>query len=95
MESKVAVTKDIPVGYTFNTQKKLVLATMAIHNFIRRSGKNDIPFGSYDAEPDFVPEDEETEGLDRNTLHGTPQPDDYDMGVRRAAIAQAIMRRRV
>ena len=87
--------KDIPIGYTFGTQKKLVLATMAIHNFIRRSGLNDIPFDSYDAHPDFVPEDEETQGLDRNTLHGTPLPDEYDMGVRRAAIAQAISRRRV
>ena len=68
---------------------------MEIHNFIHRSGLNNIPFDSYDAHPDFVPEDEETQGLDRNTLHGTPLPDEYDMGVRRAAIAQAISRRRV
>ena len=43
--------KDIPVGYTFSTQKKLVLGTMAIHNFIRRTQISDILFDSYDAHP--------------------------------------------
>ena len=52
------------------TLKKLVLATMAIHNFIRCSRSNDIPFDSYIAHPNFVPEDKETHVLDRNTFYG-------------------------
>ena len=83
--------KDIPVGYTFSTQKKLVLGTMAIHNFIRQTQLQDIPFDSYDAHPEFVPEDEEEAGISRDTLHGPPvQSDDQEGAVRRARICQAI-----
>ncbi|XP_028111582.1 uncharacterized protein LOC114309905 [Camellia sinensis] len=51
--------KDIPPNYSWTTQVKLVCATMAIHNFIRRSEFRDIAFDSYDRFADYVPNEEE------------------------------------
>ncbi|KAL7191757.1 hypothetical protein ACSBR2_023772 [Camellia fascicularis] len=51
--------KDIPCNYDFVCQRQLVCATMAIHNFIRRTNLRDIAFNSYDKHTEYVLVDEE------------------------------------
>ncbi|KAG5235433.1 protein ALP [Salix suchowensis] len=36
---------------------KIVVASMALHNYIRRRSQDDITFAEYDRNPNFVPED--------------------------------------
>ncbi|KAL7259266.1 hypothetical protein ACSBR1_005202 [Camellia fascicularis] len=81
--------KDIPCNYNFVCQRQLVCATMAIHNFIRRTNLRDIPFDSYDKHIEYVPVDKEAVvGEDR---HGHPvRNDDYEMDSRRYEILMSI-----
>ena len=36
-------------------QKKIVVATMAVHNFIREHRTQDLDFAGFDRDPDYVP----------------------------------------
>ncbi|KAG5233162.1 protein ALP [Salix suchowensis] len=44
-------------AYPYKTQVKIVVASMALHNYIRRRSQDDITFAEYDRNPNFVPED--------------------------------------
>ena len=66
--------KDIPPNYSWATQVKLVCATMAIHNFIRRSEFRDIAFYSYDRFADYVP-NEEKGSSSQQARHGNDAVD--------------------
>ncbi|XP_028053617.1 uncharacterized protein LOC114257983 [Camellia sinensis] len=81
--------KDIPCNYNFVCQRQLVCATMAIHNFIRRTNLRDIAFDSYNKHIEYVLVDEEAVvGEDR---HGHPiRNDDYEMDSRRYEILMSI-----
>jgi hypothetical protein len=41
--------------YTMHTQKKIVAATMVLHNFIREHSSGDVDFANFDRDPNFVP----------------------------------------
>lgn len=41
--------------YSMLTQKKIVAATMVLHNFIREHSSGDVDFANFDRDPDFVP----------------------------------------
>ncbi|CAL5420723.1 unnamed protein product [Camellia sinensis] len=85
--------KDIPPNYKWPTQVKLVCATMAIHNFIRRSKLRDIAFDSYDRYTDYVPNEEEGSSS-QQARHGNDVAcDDTEMEVRRHNICMSICRR--
>ena len=43
--------------YEFSTQVRLVCATMAIHNFIRRKSQSDIRFKEADEDESLIEED--------------------------------------
>ena len=41
--------------YSMTKQKKIVVATMDLHNFIREHRTEDLDFARFDRDPDFVP----------------------------------------
>ncbi|GMP31502.1 hypothetical protein CsSME_00005684 [Camellia sinensis var. sinensis] len=72
------------------TQVKLVRATMAIHNFIRRCQFRNIAFDSYDRFTNYVPNEEEGSSS-QQTRHGNDvASDDNEMEVRRHNICMSI-----
>ncbi|CAL5360482.1 unnamed protein product [Camellia sinensis] len=85
--------KDIPPNYSWATQVKLVCATMAIHNFIRRSEFRDIAFDSYDRFADYVPNEEEGSSSQQARHGNYVDCDDTEMEVRRHNICMSICRR--
>ncbi|KAH7865285.1 hypothetical protein Vadar_004650 [Vaccinium darrowii] len=87
---------DMPVGYSMETQKGLVTATMTIHNFIRRSNMPDIPFAFYDTRPEFMPYERGVETTATNGAHGeTCQHDDGEMDHVRTQIRDHIVANRI
>jgi hypothetical protein len=42
--------------FPYESQVKIVVISMALHNYIRRSGQ-DVAFNKFDSHPDFVPPD--------------------------------------
>lgn len=54
-------------SFPFNKQVLIVVATMAIHNYIRRHcSRNDKDFQEYDENPDYVPEVERDDDRDND-----------------------------
>ncbi|KAL7228037.1 hypothetical protein ACSBR1_022833 [Camellia fascicularis] len=85
--------KDIPPNYKWPTQVKLVCATMAIHNFIRRSQFRDIAFESYDRFMDYVPNEEKGSSSQQARHVNDVAGDDNNMEVRRHNTCISICRR--
>ena len=44
--------------FRFDTQRNIVVATMTLHNYIRRNAYTDPAFQKYDSNLEFVSEDE-------------------------------------
>jgi hypothetical protein len=44
-------------AYNYKAQVRIVVASMAIHNYIRRTSMQDVAFMEFDRHPDFVPDD--------------------------------------
>ena len=42
-------------GYLMVTQKKIVAATMVLHNFIREHASVDVDFANFDRDPTYMP----------------------------------------
>ena len=42
-------------GYSIVTQKKIVAATMGLHNFIREHASVDVDFANFDRDPTYMP----------------------------------------
>jgi hypothetical protein len=43
--------------FNYNAQVQIVVASMTIHNYIKRTSLQDVAFMEFDRYPDFVPED--------------------------------------
>ena len=43
--------------YPYKTQVAIVVASMALHNYIRRSSQTDAVFIEYDRNPDYIPDE--------------------------------------
>jgi hypothetical protein len=43
------------LGYSIETQKMILAATMTLHNYIRAHDRDDIHFERFDRDPDYVP----------------------------------------
>jgi hypothetical protein len=41
--------------FPYKSQVKIVVATMALHNYIQRKSGKDVAFNEFDNHPDFVP----------------------------------------
>jgi len=44
-------------AYLYKMQVKIVVASMALHNYIRRRSQDDVVFVKYDRNPNFIPND--------------------------------------
>ena len=70
--------------FPVNKQSKIIVACMALHNFIRDSNINDVDF-----ESNIL--DDSTHGTESSTGEGSSSGDDMDMGTLRDAIATAMV----
>ena len=43
--------------FPYKSQVKIVVASMTLHNYIRRKSGQDVSFNKFDSHPDFVPPD--------------------------------------
>jgi hypothetical protein len=68
-------------------QAKIILACMALHNFIRDSHENDDLFDMCDEDEDFVPSHEDATSS-HSQLYGQ---EESDMNVVRDSIANGLM----
>jgi len=44
-------------AYLYKMQVKIVVASMALHNYIRRRSQDNVVFVEYDRNPNFIPND--------------------------------------
>ena len=54
--------------YQYKTQVQIVVASMTLHNFIRRRSQHDVDFVQYDCNPNYIPhivERENSQGLQK------------------------------
>ena len=70
--------------YLVNKQSKIIVACMALHNFIRDNSINDTHFQSNIQE-------EGTDGPESSSGEGSASGDDMDMSALRDAIATAMV----
>jgi hypothetical protein len=43
--------------YPYKTQVEIVVASMALHNYIRRRSHDDVAFAEFDCNSNFIPND--------------------------------------
>ena len=77
-------------AYPYKTQVKIVVASMALHNYIRRRSQCDITFAEYDRNPNFIPEDILPDIVPRSNNQGSQTRSRIDLV--RDAIASSLMR---
>ena len=92
LKNKWRILKYIP-SYGLDTQKRIILACIALHNFIRDSQLRDQLFDRFDEDENYVPK------VQRQsiTLAGDTAPSGLhrvDMDVRRDRIATALFNAR-
>jgi hypothetical protein len=79
LKNKWRILGQLP-SYSIEKQAQIIVACMALHNFIRDSGIPDNHFDNY--------EDDFTEDLNHDVSIGV---DDFDMGAFRDSIAAALV----
>lgn len=95
-KARWAILKDMHVNYSYETQVSIVLASMAIHNYIRKKGQFDEAFHmaqreTYNPSQDF---DKEVSNSINQTQDGTSSSGSKDlyMSTVRDAIATYLMK---
>jgi hypothetical protein len=76
-------------AYNYKTQVRIVVASMAIHNYIRRTSMQDVAFMEFDRHPDFVPDDFLTDVASHSQSQGHQRPSRMDYV--RDGIAASLM----
>ncbi|WCJ41876.1 hypothetical protein M5689_022715 [Euphorbia peplus] len=79
-------------SYAFTTQRDIVIASMALHNYIRRNTLGDPGFDRLDANPDFVPYDSLNSSDDVDTNENHEETGATQMNVLRDHIASNLFR---
>ncbi|KAK4279506.1 hypothetical protein QN277_011280 [Acacia crassicarpa] len=77
-------------------QEKIIVATIALHNFIRKSGVDDEEFDECDRNPDYIPEGQEECDIDEEiSIHSQRITEDNGYMSRvRNQIASTLMENR-
>jgi hypothetical protein len=92
LKNKFRILKGIP-QFTIAKQTRIIVACMAIHNFIRDSKLDDKDFDLCDADENYTPLDDEYDSedeLELNTEGEEPLTGDADMDAFRDQIAYAL-----
>ncbi|XP_024634373.2 uncharacterized protein [Medicago truncatula] len=66
-KNRFAILRRMP-KFKFETQVQIVVATMAIHNFIRRKAENDMDFNVYEDESTVIHHDDSSSNLDQSQV---------------------------
>jgi len=81
------ILQNMPV-FPYKTQVQIVVASMALHNYIRRKSIQDVAFNEFDRHPDFVLADTLTDVVTQTREHQKASRMDYV----RDGIATSLMR---
>jgi hypothetical protein len=76
-------------AYPYKTYVEIVVASMTLHNYIRRISHDNIAFTEFNRNFNFVPDDILPDVVVRSGSHGTSRPGQMDFG--RDGIADIIM----
>ncbi|CAL8134875.1 unnamed protein product [Prunus armeniaca] len=85
-KKKWSILRDMP-SYPFDKQVKIVIATMALHNYIRRHAQRDIHFDKVNDNPNAM----EMEGDAQEEYHITQGPGAQELETLRNKIAASLM----
>ncbi|CAL9013503.1 unnamed protein product [Prunus brigantina] len=86
IEKKWSILRDMP-NYPFDKQVKIVIATMALHNYIRRHAQRDIHFDKVNDNPNAM----EMEGDTQEEYHIIQGPGAQELETLRNKIAASLM----
>ena len=78
-------------SYPFYIQRDIVVASMALHNYIRKKALGDPGFLHLDQNPDFVPYDIFSESND-NPSENCEEVETVQMNVLKEQIAHSLMK---
>jgi len=76
-------------AYPYKTQVEIVVASMTLHNYIRRSSQDDAVFSEYDRNPNLIPDDFLPDIVQASTVQGSQRPSCMDFV--RDGIANSLM----
>jgi hypothetical protein len=76
-------------AYPYKTQVEIVVASMALHNYIRRRSQDDAIFTEYDRNPNLIPDDFLPDIVYRSAIQGSQRPS--RMNFVRDEIANSLM----
>ena len=76
--------------YSYKTQVQIMVASMSLHNYIRKRSQGDITFAEYDSNLNFVPEDILADIVSRSNSQGSQTRSRIDLV--RDGIASSLMR---
>ena len=65
-------------SFNYKTQVEIVVTSMAIYNYIRRTSMQDVAFIEFDRHPDFVPDDFLTDVASHLQSQGHQRPSRMD-----------------
>ena len=57
-------------AYPYKMQVEFVVASMALHNYIRRRSQDDVAFAEFDRNPSYVPEEILPDVVARSEING-------------------------
>ena len=58
-------------AYPYKTQVEIVVASMALHNYIRRRSQDDAVFSEYDRNPNLISDDFLPDIVPRSAVQGS------------------------
>ncbi|XP_034912237.1 uncharacterized protein [Populus alba] len=76
-------------AYPYKTQVEIVVASMTLHNYIRRRSQDDAVFSEYDRNPNLIPDDFLPDTVQVSAVQGSQRPSRMDFV--RDGIANSLM----
>ena len=76
-------------AYPYKSQVHIVVASLTLHNYIRRKSQEDVAFTEYDRNPHFIPDDFLADVVSRSQSQGNHRPS--QMNYVRDGIADSLM----
>jgi hypothetical protein len=82
-------------NFPYDKQVKIVVASMALHNFIRKHAIKDAEFQQYDDDEDLLPTDSisDNESQDESSIQQSDTSNENSMNIERDHIANLLMTR--
>jgi hypothetical protein len=65
-------------AYPYKTQVEIVVASMALHNYIRRRSQDDAVFSEYDRNSNLISDDFLPDIIPRSAIQGSQRPSRMD-----------------